>query len=356
MAKIDKWDGVMQKNYNPFAHTIETPSPSVNYTFGKSHGLPLAYSLIMYGPPKCGKSVLSNYFAGHLHKYDPEALVIKFDTEFREGLQGGQDDTEQANKLFGIDPDRIRTIQTNSPSIFDTIEHNIAEQCEEGAPIKLIIIDSITQIQGRRGLNNESIMDMTIGDVAQTLQEGFKRILPVQRKYKFAVIATAHVRAELDQVERMRGNTTKMSASWGVQHYAEYFMHVQRLMNADGKVDELGNKFEDDTRLDFNEKPILTGHKIKVTMKGSSADGSCVGRTGEFLFDYKKGIINQHEELFTLSVNQNIIHRPNNRTYEFGGKTFTSKEAFLLGLRDDNVLYNDVLKKIKELDLGIVSK
>ena len=65
---------------------------------------------------------------------DKEALVLKFDSEFR---SRGQLNAE-AMGLFGIDPDRIAIYETNSPSaVFDQIESDVAAQCEAGAPVKL---------------------------------------------------------------------------------------------------------------------------------------------------------------------------------------------------------------------------
>jgi hypothetical protein len=199
---------------------------------------------------------------------------------------------------------------------------------------------------------NESIMKQTIGDLALTLQEGFKRILPVQRKYNFSVIVTGHVRAEMDQVEIMRGNKVKMGASFGVQHYGEYFMAVSRLMNKDSKVDELGNALVNENRKDMNDNEELTGHKIRVVMKGNSAHGSAVGRTAEFTFDYAKGICSQHEEVFNLGVNQGVIDKPSNVKYAFGDKSWHGKPAMLEAIKNDNHLYNEILKKIKDLDMG----
>jgi RecA/RadA recombinase len=138
--------------------------------------------------------------------------------------------------------------------IFDRIEKDIAAMCQEGAPIRLVIIDSINAIQGRRAMNADTIMTQQIGDLALTLQDGFKRILPVQRKYKIAVILTSHVRAEMDQAEQMRGNKVKMAAGFGVQHYGEYFMYVEQNRSKAGSETLLGEKLEDENNTDLMDK------------------------------------------------------------------------------------------------------
>jgi hypothetical protein len=200
-------------------------------------------------------------------------------------------------------------------------------------------------------MNNTSVMQQTIGDLALTLQEGFKRILPVQRKHRFAVICTAHVRAEMDLQEQMRGNKVKMGASYGVQHYAEYFMYVEPVRSKEGNKDELGNAFEDESKKDMMDKVEKTAHKIRVVMKGNSAQGSAAGRTGEFTFDYKRGIVNQHEEVFNLGINRGIIGRPTNTAYVFGDKKWNGKPAFLAHLKSDDQMQRAIIKALREEDM-----
>ena len=105
---------------NPHDNVLQTKSPSFNFVFGRGHGLPRGFTLVMGGPPKGGKTLVANALVGHLHAKDPEAIVIKFDTEFREGVQST---TEELTEMWGVDPERYVVYQTNSPmDIFDRIE------------------------------------------------------------------------------------------------------------------------------------------------------------------------------------------------------------------------------------------
>lgn len=346
MKALLKLEGAVTEQYNPFAHVIRTPSPSVNFVFGNSHGLPQGYTIVIYGPPAGGKSVLCNAMIGQLHKDDPDAIAIKFNTEMRELGQL----TEAQAQIWGIDRERYAPYDVNSPDlIFDRIEKDVASLCQEGAPIKLIIIDSITAIQGRRAMNADSIMTQQIGDLALTLQDGLKRILPIQRKYKIALILTAHVRAEMDMAEQMRGNKVKMAASFGVQHHAEYFMYVEPNRSKEGKQDLLGQKLEDDSVTDLMDKTEVTGHKIRVMMKKSSMGPKL--RTAEFTLDYNRGIINTHEEVFLLGVNRGVIEKPNNLSYAFEDKKWAGKPAMLQALREDKELQERVLQEIRDRDI-----
>ncbi len=118
LSKLQKLEGACNAEYNTFAYVLRSPSPSLNFIFGKTHGLPLGFSAVLYGPPKGGKSIICNAFIGQLHKDDPNALAIKFNTELREL---GQLTKEQAD-LFGIDRERYMAFDVNAPDlIFDRI-------------------------------------------------------------------------------------------------------------------------------------------------------------------------------------------------------------------------------------------
>lgn len=350
MKALNKLEGAVNKEANPFVAGCRFPSPSLNFTFGNTHLLPFGYTLIMYGPPAGGKSILLNAMIGQLHKDDPEAIAIKFNTEMREEAQT----TKGQRSIWGIDDDRYIAYDVNNPElIFDRVEKDVAAMCQEGAPIKLVAIDSINAILGRRSMNAESVMVQQIGDQAKTLQDGFARILAVQRKYKFAVVLTSQVRSEMDFLEQQRGNKVRMGAAFGVQHYGEYFMFVEQNRTAKGRTTLLGEKFTNDDLGDVREEQKdgeVTGHKIRGTMKKSSVGPKL--RVGEFTLDYDTGIINEHEEVFLLGVNRNVIAHPNNTTYEFGDKKWAGKPATLDALKADCDLRNAIIAEIKKRDMA----
>lgn len=349
MKALNKLEGAVDKAANPFAAGVRFPSPSVNFTFGNTHLLPFGYTLIMFGPPAGGKSIILNAMIGQLHKDDPQAIAVKFNTEMREEAQT----TKTQRSIWGIDDERYIAYDVNNPEmIFDRIEKDIAAMCQEGAPIKLIAIDSINAILGRRSMNAESVMVQQIGDQAKTLQDGLGRILAVQRKYKIAVVLTAQVRSEMDQLEIMRGNKFRMGAAFGVQHYGEYFMFVEQNRNAEGRADINGAKFENVDLGDIRQKggAEITGHKIRCTMKKSSVGPKL--RVGEFTLDYGTGLINEHEEIFLLGKNRNIFTQPNNLTYEFGDRKWAGKPAVLDALKNDCELRQAIISEIKKRDIA----
>jgi hypothetical protein len=308
--------------------------------------MPRGYTTVLYGPPKGGKTLLTNAIIGQLHRDDPEAIVLKYDTEMREN---GQMTTEDAS-IWGIDRDRYRCYSTNLPNeIFDAISNDVEAMCQEGAPIALIVVDSLTGIRGRRSLNATTIDTMQIGDAALTIQDGLKQILATQRRHKIGLILTAHVRAEMDSLEQKRGNKVRMAASFATQHHAEYFMYIEHNRNSDSREDLLGHKFESEIGAGISDKKNeVTGHKIRAVMKQNSMGPA--GRVAEFTMDYKKGIINVHEEVFLLGANRGVISRPNQQTYRFAEKDYRGKEAMLTALRDNPDMAQEVLKALRKAD------
>lgn len=355
MEKLQTLDGAVQR-YIPGTTTpvpdvhstvIQTPSPSFNFIFGNGWGLPLGYSAILYGPPKSGKSVLAWMMAGQVHRDYPDGIVIKFNTEFRETGQL----TPKMAEIYGIDMDRYIGIDANSPDlIYDQIEHKIDAWCKDGMPLKMVIIDSMNGVQGRRGMESDSILKTQIGDVALTNKEGLKRVLPVQRRHKFALVMTSHVAVEMDPIEQKRGNKYKMGASIGVQHHTEYAIFVEPNRNKEGRTDLRGNEFVDENRKDINDRSEKLAHKIRAVMKDSSMGPK--GRMAEFTFSYDKGVINAHEEVYLLGVNRGVIQRPNNRTYVFGERQWVGEGAFLDALAKDPDMQEAILKELRRQDLA----
>jgi hypothetical protein len=152
----------------------------------------------------------------------------------------------------------------------------------------------------------------------------------------------------MDMIEQKRGNKIKMAASFGVQHWAEYFVAVTPNLNKEGRTDLSGNEMIDKELTDLRDKGDQTGHKITVKMKDSSTGPK--GRLGEFSLSYTKGIVNQHEEIFLLGKNRGVLERPNNLTYVFGDRKFVGIQNMLTALKDEPELAKAILSEVYKKD------
>lgn len=353
LSKLRKLEGAVDfgAGNSKMLDTLKSPSPSVNWAFAvPGYGIPYGSSMLLYGPPKGGKSIITNAFIGQLHKDDPEAIAIKFDTEMRGAFQTNGSSLQK----WGIDPDRFISYDVNQPElIFDRINTEIDALCQEGAKIKLIIIDSLSNIVGRRTQNATTVLTQQIGDQALTLKDGLMQILPTLRKHNIALISTAHVRAEMDMKEQMRGKTMKMHASWATKHMFELFCYVEPNRSKEGRVTLGGEEFTDKETLDFMDKAQKTGHKIRFRVEESSF--GFAGRTAEFTLDYNEGITNQYEEVFTLGVNYKVIERPNNVTYRYGENQYRGLPGILTALKENLDLQKEILQKVMEKDRDVLN-
>lgn len=349
MEKLMKLRGAINDYPDPHANVVRiSRSPSVNFAFGNGHGLPAGYSLLLYGPNKGGKSLIAYDTIGALHEDDPEAVAVKWDTEFREKLQL----TPQRAKMFGIDRSRYQCWSTNAAEdIFDRFEVDVASAIESGVKIRLAIIDSSSNILGRQEAKKESVNDFTIGDHAMTLQIGLKRILPVIRRYDIALILITHIRAEMDQEKVKRHETVKPQASWAVKHFAEYFGYAEKNEWKDGRMDGHGKEMVNTSLGDMREKGggEQFAHKINFTMKASSAGPA--GRRASFTYNYAKGVANVHEEVLQLAHARGLIVTKGSNYY-YGETKWNGWDTALNELEANPALQRQILADLKARELS----
>ena len=177
MKMLNKMEGAVDRDYDYYAegNFIRTNSPSMNYIFSKCPGLSFGEFMLLWGPPKAGKSIITNAFIAGLHAQDPNAIAVKFDTEMRS--------TGREEPFWGIDDDRFQAFNANEPElIFDRIKDEFLPMLQKGFPMRLLIIDSLRGVAGVKASNAKSVTDHQMGDKAMTIQKGLEAIMPVLRR------------------------------------------------------------------------------------------------------------------------------------------------------------------------------
>lgn len=344
LKQLTAYEDTVNFEYDAFApeNCIYTPSPYVNWIFAnKSHGIPLGSTVLMYSSAKAGKSLMMQGIIGQLHQSDPEAIAIVFNTEMRGKFQ---------KDLFKtIDKDRMVIYDSNRPEdVFDRFERDIVPMIQDGMPLKVVCIDSLTAIGGTKSLSGDrSVNDHLVGDHALTINKGLDKIVPYCKKYNITLIMSSQIRANVD-ASNPHAPKEKMAESWKVQHTAEYFISIRRATAADDKTDLEGNKFEEEGIKDARGTKDQTGHKIYFKMEQSSI--GTAGRAGVTTVDYRHGFINQHEEVFELGKNTNIIKNLGAGSYEVYGEKIRGKAEVARRIKEDKDLYNRILEDVKKLD------
>lgn len=342
LKQLRSYDDSVNYDYDSFApeNCLYTPSPYFNWIFAnKSHGMPKNSSVLFYSEPKAGKSLGIYAMIQDMQKNDPEGIAIYFNTELRGALQH--------NVFDSIDKERMIIYDTNDPEeIFDRVEKDIRPMVDDGLPLRILAIDSLTNIQGVKRNNADSVTQHLMGDRALTLQTGLSKLIPFCKRNKILHLATEQMRANLSGGYGQPD--IKSASSWNTRHSYEFTVSYKRAGSADDKVDIEGKTFEDEDIKDARGNKLLEAHKVYVKLEGSSIGQA--GRSGVFTLSYKDGIINQHEEIFWLGKNTGVLSTTNNRTYEFGGQKFNGKKECALAIRDNPELANAILAAVKKLD------
>lgn len=349
LKQLQAFDDAVDYEYDSFApeNSFFTPSPYFNWIFAnKANGIPKNASVLFFSEPKAGKSLAIYAMIMEMQKRDPNAIAIYFNTELRGQLQHG---------VFPeIDRERMIIYDTNDPvAIFDRIEHDIKPMVQDGMPLGMIALDSLTNIQGIKRKDSDTIEQHLIGDQALTLQVGLGKLVPFCKQNKILLVATSQMRANVD-ASNPRAPKEKMAAQWATKHAFEYFVSFKRAGAADDKVDIEGKTFTEDDHKDARGENLLTGHKIYVKMEASSIGQA--GRAGVFTMDYDKGIINQHEEIFWLGKNSGVIATESgNRVYIFGGKKYVGKKEMANAIKESPEMAAEIMDQVRALDEKVQS-
>jgi RecA/RadA recombinase len=334
-------NGIVKTSYDAFAseNCIYTPSPSINWLFAnKSHGIPKGSTCLLYSEPKAGKSLLINSIIAELQKSDPEAVAVYFNTELRGVFNQGS--------LVGVDRDRVITIDANKPEdIFDMFHNRIFPDIESGeTPVKIVVIDSLNGIAGTKELNAESVSDHLIGDRAITIQKGLTKLVPDLRKHKINLFMVGQMRDNMNRIQG-RGPEKKLSVPNAAKFTAEYFLKLRVLNDKDHQTDLEGKPYTDPNKKDLQGNPEETGHQIEIRLEESTLGIS--GRNAVITLDLKRGIINQHEELFHLGKNLGIIKGGAAGYYELYGERIHGKGEIARRIRESKELQEKLLTDIK---------
>lgn len=342
LKQLQAFEDAVDLDKDSFApeNCLYTPSPYANWVFAnKAQGIPKNASVLFFSEPKAGKSLMIYAMIMEMQKRDPEGIAIYFNTELRGALQ--------KDVFPGIDKDRLVIYDTNDPvEIFDRVENDIKAMVQDGMPLRIIAIDSLTNIAGVKRLATDSVANHLMGDQALTLQNGLSKLVPFCKRNSIMLIGTSQMRANLDAGSY--GPKEKMAAQWATKHAFEYFVSLKRAGAAEDKQDIEGKTFEEEDMKDARGNKLLNGHKVYIKMEASSIGQA--GRAGVFTLSYDEGIINQHEELFWLGKNLGIITTTNNRTFMFGGESFNGKGQTAAAIRDNPKMANAILEEIKKLD------
>lgn len=349
--QLRAYDDAVDYEYDSFApeNCLYTPSPYFNWIpANKSNGFPKNSSILLLSEQKAGKSLVLYSMVLQMQRMDKLAKLppdkrrhaVIYNTELRGALQH--------NVFPEIDKEYMTIYDTKDPEeIFDRTENDIKPMVQDGMPLGLLGVDSLTNIQGVKRRDAGSVADHLRGDRALTVQTGLDKLVPFCKRNKILLVGTSQLRANQKAGSMPGAPDTQMAESWTVKHTFEYFISLKRAGAADDKVDLEGKTFEEESMKDARDNKLVTGHKIYAKCEANSIGPA--GRSGVFTMDYEKGIINTHEEVFFLGKNTGVI-KLQGQTYSFADQSARGQAAFATLIRDNPKLYEAILEEVKKLD------
>jgi RecA/RadA recombinase len=141
--------------------------------------IPQGSVVAMYGPPAAGKTWHALDMVGRLHTEDKEALAVWFDVEYRMDRRDVSD--------FGVDPQRFHVFSVNGINDVEDCFKGVIQLVKDGAPNKLVVINSVTGIATNRGA------DDPIGHRARVLELMARRA----REHNVTLVLVCQVRKEM---------------------------------------------------------------------------------------------------------------------------------------------------------------
>jgi hypothetical protein len=343
---LDAYEDVVKWDYDPYAkeNMLFYPSPFLNWIYAnRNHGIPAGTGTLFFSEPKAGKSLVIQAALAHLHRNDPDAWAIIWNTEMRGKYQKGF--------FEGVDPKRVRIFDTNRPEdIFDRMEKEILPMIQDGFPLKMVAFDSITMIGGTKSQNpDRSINDHLVGDKALTITKGWEKIIPILKKHNITYFGVEQMRKNVD-TSNPNGPKDKMAGVFMTKHVFEYFVSIKRAGAADDKKDLTGQEFTEDAK-DARGNKLQTGHKIYFKMEESSLGPA--GRAGVITIDYRKGLVNTHEEITLMGIGTGVIKAEGAWYTLPNGKRVNGKKQVAEFLRDNPEELAKVLEAVKALDADL---
>lgn len=277
----------------PEAPIIPTLSPSLNWATDTG-GFTGGKISILFGPESSGKSLLAMMAIAHIHKNDPEAIALWFDSEFSFNAP--------LFKKVGGDPKRLRVKKTNRPiEIFDFIANEVAAEIQDGMPLKSIVIDSIKSIRFPVEANKKTTEDQHMGGAGSKYLGGaIKLILPVIAENQIFTFFIQQASSEIDPMKALR-NPFVMTEGRALKHAADLLLEIT-------KLDTKAGSLEEGVTIAGGNQQV--GHKVRIKVKKNRL--GVPARVAQFTWHYDDGVINTEQEIFDLGKSLNLIYHPVN--------------------------------------------
>jgi len=220
-------------------------------------------------------------------------------------------------KALGVNFDDLIICQPNSGE--EALD--IMEKFIDSNAVDVIVLDSVAalvtkaEIEGDMGANH-------MAQLARLMSQGLRKLTPKVSRTNIACIFINQIRMNIGGY----GNPEITPGGKALKFFASLRLKVGKVSGSD-KKNSAGEKI---------------GHTMKVTCIKNKV--AAPFKTAEFDLYYLKGI-DRNSEVSTLATLKGVVHRPNNRRYEYKDFVWTSKAEYEDALTSDEELMKEVMDK-----------
>lgn len=312
---------------------IQTISPSVNWILGG--GIVPGRAYCFAGPPGAGKSMFAVSCAGELLQSDPDGVVIWFDAEksFSNHWANLYIDGDQAYKDSHL---IIREVDYTK-QVFDYFLEYVVDVVKSGIKVHACIVDSVQNLIPPADEAKSSLDDRTVASMAQYLGDALRKVLSAARKCEITWIFISQIRDNMDMFTS-RINKYKVPGGNHFHHMVDCLVMFEPGRNKDMRL------YAEEKGLDGKETQVGQYIKAKVQDKNRL---SAPNRTALFKFLYDKGIVDTHEEIIDLAINQGVLSLRGSNFYLGETKVGTGRDKLLQAVVEDSALLESIHAVVK---------
>ena len=331
------FDGNISTKYE----AIKTGSPKLDEAIGIG-GIPMGRITQLAGQESSGKTMLALSCIREYLNQNPENTALFIDAEYTY-------DPAWAEKQ-GVDTSRVMVIKTNdAKAIFEgligTVKINkttkkvsknmkgILDHVIEGTDprfknLGIIVLDSIAVLNTPLELAAE-VGKANMAPIPRFMSTELKKLTPIVAQANVAFIGINQVRVNLGQ---MFGDPSTSPGGKALKHACSLMLNMAPVFAA-------GSVIEDDS----GER---VGHTVRAKIEKNKVGAPF--KQAEYKIEYQKGVVETHEEVFSLAIDYGLIVRPNNQMYEIAGESVRGKDAAMQYFLENN-LEEEFLTKIKDI-------
>lgn len=335
------FDGNISTKYE----AISTGSANLDEAIGIG-GIPMGRITQLAGQESSGKTMLALSCIREYLNQNPENTALFIDAEYTY-------DPAWAKKQ-GVDVDRVMVIKTNdAKAIFEglvgkvkvnsvtkkvtksmrgILDHIIDGSDPKFKNLGLIVLDSIAVLNTPLEISAD-IGKANMAPIPRFLSTELKKLTPVIAQANVAFIGINQVRVNLGQ---MFGDPSTSPGGKALKHACSLMINMAPVFSSDSVIK--------------NSEGDKIGHTVRAKIQKNKVGAPF--KQAEYKVEYEKGIVNQHEEIFDLSIKYNLIQRPNNQSYIVDGEKIRGREAALKAFCENESLCCEYNSRVRDIYLS----